>query len=692
MAVSESWRRKIPNAGQDVIVKGACFCHHDYPMPRINSSRGLSKSSQVGSEKRTPEERLSMGEIHQVASSSSRLLAMANINRTRFEGFYNGIGTLVPKEQWTPEQEYMRQNISTIPPLTTAPSSTPPMEPFAFNPYSEYTSDEYKEHHHEVKECFLDDDEKVKLPEIFAYPGIPQNMTNPFFGSHEVLNLRDDVCWDRFGRFGPYGYGYDREEGGLGLAEHSEKVGSGKVWKQQAKIDYRKVDWGAAQQKCFEKNKLRFEKQNAPEDEKSRAEWKPKKQVSRQAYILRSYTGYKYDDHQLLTMRAMIAELSLKTGGEYDVHLLVQVRDVGIPIWTDKEIYQKTLREHVPEEFWAITTLWSEELMRLYYPAPFPENFENPSGQPIHGVYRGAHFPLFWFAQQHPEYDFYWNWEMDLRYTGHYYEFNKKITDWAKEQPRKGLWERSARYYIPDFHGNWSDFAKTVEQETFLDPAGPVWGPVTFPNNGMLPSPNETKPPHSYLEDNYEWGVGEEADLITFNPLFDPAKTNWVFRDDVDGYSRQHPIPPRRIAIITVSRLSKRLLDLAHAETYKMKHTMFPEMWPPTIALHHGLKAAYVPHPVYFDRLWPLDYMDQIFNHPEKPTDSVFGWGEHNQLGSSFYYNSGFAGALWRRWFGYIENKEGGSWHELTQTGRACLRSTLFHPIKWERGPTTGDP
>lgn len=123
-----------------------------------------------------------------------------------------------------------------------------------------------------------------------------------------------------------------------------------------------------------------------------------------------------------------------------------------------------------------------------------------------------------------------------------------------------------------------------------------------------------------------------------------------------------------------------------------MKHTMFPEMWPPTIALHHGLKAAYVPHPVYFDRLWPLDYMDKIFNHPEKATDSVFGWGEHNQLGSSFYYNSGFAGTLWRRWFGYIENKEGGSWHELTQTGRMCLRSTLFHPIKWERGATVNEP
>ncbi|KAF2404666.1 hypothetical protein EJ06DRAFT_215265 [Trichodelitschia bisporula] len=606
---------------------------------------------------------------------------------TRLDGFYNGVGTLVPKSEWTPEQHHLRENITVADKGPRKPTSAPPLDPIAFDPYAEYKSDKYLQDHHPVHECFLDANDRVRTPDVYAYPGLPQNSSEASFGSYDVLGIRDDVCWERFGRFGPYGYGYDREEGGLGLAEKSEKVGSGKVRKQQPKVDYRKINWGEVQRRCVAKNKDRFD-QNKTVAAGEKAEKGLKKRVARQAYILRAYTGYKYDDHQLLTMRAMITELSLKTGGEYDVHLLVQVRDDSIPIWTDKEIYRKTLEESVPEEFWGIATLWSEGLMRLYYPAPFPDNFDNPSGQPIHGVYRGAHFPLFWFAQQHPEYEHYWNWEMDLRYTGHYYEFNKHITEWAKNQPRKGIWERSARYYMPELHGSWADFQKLVEQETYQDPDGPVWGPVKFPNSGMLPSPNATKPPTTYLEDNYEWGVGEDADLITFNPLFDPAKTNWVFRDDVDGFSRQHPIPPRRVAIITVSRLSKRLLDLAHKETYKMRHTMFPEMWPPTIALHHGLKAVYVPHPVYFDRLWPLEYMDQIFNKPEKPTESVFGWGEHNQLGSSFYYNSGFAGALWRRWFGYRENKEGGSWVELTTTGRLCLRSTLLHPIKFERGPT----
>lgn len=594
------------------------------------------------------------------------------------------MASLVTQNNWAAEQENIEHNTTVPAKAPRTGASMPPLDPFTFNPYYEYISDDYLEDHFPVQPCYLDERGHVSPPEVYAYPGVPQNMTRHFFGSYEVLGLRDDVCWDRFGRLGPYGYGYDREEGGLGLAEKSEKVGSGKVWKQQPKIDWRGINWADVQQRCYEKNKMRFDANETT----TNAEGKQMKKVPRQAYILRSYTGYKYDDHQLLTIRAMITELSLKTGGEYDVHLLVQVKDDSIPIWTDKEVYRETLEESVPEELWGITTLWSEELMRLYYPGPFGENFENPSGQAIHGVYRGAHFPLFWFAQQHPEYDYYWNWEMDLRYTGHYYEFNKKVTDWARKQPRKGLWERNARYYLPDFHGDWANFSKIIEMQTLADSTtSPIWGPVTFNNDGMLPSPNETKPPVAWIEDNYEWGVGEEADLITFNPMFDPGKTNWVFRADVDGYSRHYTIPPRRTAIITVSRLSKRLLDIAHKETYLMHHSMFPEMWSPTIALHHGLKATYAPHPMYFERNWPLAYMNQVFNHP-KPGQSVFGFGEHNQLGNSFYYHSIFAGNLWRRWLGYKENGVGGSWYELSGTGRMCLRSTLFHPVKYERGPT----
>jgi hypothetical protein len=617
----------------------------------------------------------------------------------RLDGYYNGVRTLVPYDQYEPENRYNQ----TIPPTKVTEeewkpgdkpkskkkqklSPIPPLDPVPYRPYPDYGSAEYKSKHEAVHQCYVDSRETVPAPDIYAYPGLPQHMAEPMYGSYDLLGLEDKMCFDRFGRFGPYGYGYN--ETGMANGNMSEKAGSEKVFQQAGFINYTTVDWGSAQQACYKKNKARFE------DEQKAG----KERIQRHAYVLRAWTGYKWTGHQIMTTRAMVNELALKSGGEYDVHILLHVKNNSIPIWADKGLYRETLEANVPREFWNLTTLWSEQQMMMYYPDPFPNNFANMAGSSIHGVYRSAHFALQWFSQEHPEYDFVWNWEMDLRYSGHYYEFNTKIGEWAKKQPRKGMWERSRRFYIPKYHGDWDNFTKFVEQETAekdiaendVQRSGPVpiWGPVQdFPNSGMLPPLNETIPPTTYEEDNYEWGVGEDADLLVFNPIFDPSLTNWVFSWDVSGYDRSLPVPPRRAAIITVARLSKRLLNTMHEEVWRMKHTMFPEMWPPAVCMHHGLKAVYVPHPVYFDRDWDLSYMNGVFNYPGQIWESPFGWGEHNLLGSSFYYNSGFSGALWRRWLGQYENGEGGKWAEEMGTGRMCLRGTLHHPIKHESGP-----
>lgn len=552
----------------------------------------------------------------------------------------------------------------------------PPIEPVVFNPYPDYNSYEYIQQHGQVKQCFLDAHEKVALPDVYVYPGIPQNMTDPFFGSYEELGVNKDVCYEKFGRFGAYGYGYNWTQGGHGPGINSEHSGAEDVWKHHQIINYTNVNWGHAQQRCYEKNIERFNQTATDATRK----------VARHAYVMRIWTGYKWYDHQIFSLRAMINELSLKSGGEYDVHFLLHVKDNSIPIWADPVVYRQTIEKNMPREFWNMTTLWSEMQMINYYPKPFPDNFVNPSGQDIHGVYRSAHFALQWFSQYRPEYDFYWNWEMDLRYIGHYYEFNTALGDWARRQPRKGIWERNERFYIPAYHGTWENFTQSVEHESRAQGREPIWGPVQFENTGRITPPPETTPPTSYDEDNYEWGVGEDADLITFNPIFDSSRTNWVFRLDATGYSTALPPPPRRTAIITVSRLSKRLLDIMHEETWRYKHSMFPEMWPPSVALHHGLKAVYAPHPVYFDRDWDVEYMDQVFNKPKEEWESPFGWGEHNFIGSSFYYNAGFSGALWRRWLGFKENKEGGKRYEEDRTGRLCLRPVLHHPIKFEFG------
>jgi hypothetical protein len=607
----------------------------------------------------------------------------------RLNGYYHGFNKLVPFKDWIPENNYREADESTQK-LAADLRSTVPATPelIAYSPYPLYTSPEYVDEYEAVEQCFLDERDTVMPPHIFAYSGIPQGMTQPVFGSYEELGIHQDVCFERFGRLGPYGYGYDFAKGGLDLGELSDRNGTDAFWQAQPPVDWRGINLGLAQKRCAEKNQRRF---IASEEGASK-----KKKISRTAMILRAWTGFDWDPRFMLNMRALVTELSLKSGGEYEVFILLHVKDESLPIWTSDEVYRKVLEENVPREFWDLTVLWNVPLMTLYYPGPFENNIANMNGGPLHGVYRSAHFAMQWFSQNHPEYDYIWNWEMDIRYSGHWYELLSQVGKWANGQPRKGLWERSSRFWIPELHGSHRNFSHLVNTELRENGKEPIWGPVRFEVDAHLDESFDEMPPHTWLEDNYTWGVGEEADLITFNPLFDPTITDWVFRDDITGYLLTLPPPPRRISIVTASRLSRRLLTTMHAEVFKFKHTAFAEMFPATVALHHGYKAAYAPHPLYFDRDPPLHWLDRVFNYPQTPQDSVFGSrGENNFGGISFYYNSGFSGALWRRWLGMKENGEGGATWEKEGSkkgkdggeGRMCLRSTLHHPIKYENLP-----
>ena len=122
-----------------------------------------------------------------------------------------------------------------------------------------------------------------------------------------------------------------------------------------------------------------------------------------------------------------------------------------------------------------------------------------------------------------------------------------------------------------------------------------------------------------------------------------------------------------------------------HAENALHGHAMCSEMWPPSVALQHGLKAVFAPHPLFVDRAWPLKYLERTFNGGPRGSaggrGSVFGKGEHNFQGTSWYYNAQFASKLWKRWVGMEVDGAGGEGFENVQ-GRMCLRSMLLHPIK----------
>jgi hypothetical protein len=523
--------------------------------------------------------------------------------------------------------------------------------------------------------CTLDDGTLV--PSLMVYNGLPQGMPAPLFGSHEELGLRADVCYDRVNRYGPYGLGYDESRGGLGINMAGDNSGI-----DAYHHDYRGVKWESAQQQCLKQNSHT--------------------KLPRTMFVIRSWHDLNYTSHRIMLLRAILAELSLASGGQYEVHFLIDVHDESIPIWADEAVYNETLKNALPEEFAGMGTLWSVPQMRLVYPGPFDE-YINFSGSDLYQAYRSLHFSMQYFASKHPEYDYFWHWEMDLRVTGHYYELLDRITKWAEKQPRDHLWERNERFYIPSLHRNsYSEFSTAVAAETAATNNTPISGPQ-LPTSSLLPTPTQDSE------------TSEIVDLIELNPLFDPSRTRWAFRDDITGYGTTATSrPPTRASLITATRLSRRLLQLMHEETFANRHTMFPEMYPASIALHYGLKAVSVPMPVYFDHEFPPEHANEVFNNavlsPESKAKgmdhgggrfhriggSIFGPVEHVFRGASYYSNAAFAGFLWRAWLGgegmaereilpLTKNmEEQGATGTGGTGGRMCLPMMVVHPVKYE--------
>ncbi|KAF3922367.1 hypothetical protein AA313_de0202026 [Arthrobotrys entomopaga] len=524
---------------------------------------------------------------------------------------------------------------------------------------------------------------------VLAYRGIPSGFPNPFYGSYETLQLDDEVCFERRTRLGVYGY--------KDLDEIPGNVTTGSL---RYDLEWEGVDWKNVQDECVRLNKHRFTALSPDDDKHSTTEEEEEKEKNggkegrkgRTAVVLRVWHSYNWTRLDYVNLRSLISELNVGSGGEYDVHLLMHVQDQDIPIWTEKTEYERVVRESVIEEFRGLVTLWNEKMMLAQY----PRLGGDWRGLPIHGAYRSLWLPLQYFARQHTEYEHFWNLEMDVRYTGHWYHFLEKVTEFARAQPRRGMWERNSRFYVPSVHGSWSDFTSMVANEA--DESESVWGPLDV--NLTHPTYSPIKPPFDTPEDDeaHEWGVNEEADLITLTPIFDPKNTTWGPRDEFTGYGAERPVgydinpfwsgPERRAAVVAMYRFSRRLLDTMHYENTFFGRTMFTEMWPSTVALQYGLKAVYAPHPVFMDRRWPGRYLSKVLNNGAFGSSGggergVFGRGEHHFRGSGFYYGSYWPRGVYRSWIGVGEEWEGRGGEEWEEEkGRMCLPGMLLHPVK----------
>ena len=84
------------------------------------------------------------------------------------------------------------------------------------------------------------------------------------------------------------------------------------------------------------------------------------------------------------------------------------------------------------------------------------------------------------------------------------------MVQWARLQPRKLQWERASRFFVRQIHKPWANLIEPVHAST---PDGGVWCSTKLI---AVPEPIGPEPPVAHpAEDEYKWGVGEDADIVT---------------------------------------------------------------------------------------------------------------------------------------------------------------------------------
>ena len=126
---------------------------------------------------------------------------------------------------------------------------------------------------------------------------------------------------------------------------------------------------------------------------------------------LRSWCAHhkmNFGTDTMMHLRYLITELSLHSGGEYSIFLVVQVKDDDRSI-NEPEVYQDILEKHIPQGLHNMTLLYKKESLRSSW---YPKNSlkVESSNQALQVL-----------AELHPKLDHFWQTEVDVRFIGHWY-------------------------------------------------------------------------------------------------------------------------------------------------------------------------------------------------------------------------------------------------------------------------------
>ena len=208
----------------------------------------------------------------------------------------------------------------------------------------------------------------------------------PIIGSYNETGLESDFCFDRHARFDPYGYNDESDNGGKDKPS------------QVSKVEWDSVNWGKLQSDCYSRNEDRYDLYNRtdasktfwlpskadheevdktlifPSDDaentKSYWQWQTRHRASkkRSAIVVRTWDGNEWTLDTMQYVRSYVMELALHSGAEYEIIILVEVKDLQKKIFEDPTAYKEALAASVPDEFADMTLLFNRHLLETWYP------------------------------------------------------------------------------------------------------------------------------------------------------------------------------------------------------------------------------------------------------------------------------------------------------------------------------------
>ncbi|KAL2021862.1 hypothetical protein VTK56DRAFT_6457 [Thermocarpiscus australiensis] len=492
----------------------------------------------------------------------------------------------------------------------------------------------------------------------------------PWAGSFEELGL-DLTLMTAESRYGPYGFGEEKDD-----------------YKRQ-KVEWDKIDWGKLQNDCFERNRARFPRWAKPlEDTRNTTRftyreaspipmirhWYEFNSTRRTAIVVRVWRGYKYMPEDMHYLRSLITETTLRSGGEYQVILLVDMKDYDgykPEIFASKEAYEQGLKDAgVPPEFQSIAILWDNRLLESWYP-------EVKEHRTMWQVFQ----PMQLLALHYPEFDHFWQLEMDMRFLGDAGKFLDRMAMVARNEPRKQALERAAFWHMISETGDYGEFSRAVDKAN--KGGSHAWGPMRVPEILPIGPEPPTGDPHN---DTFEWGVGEEADVIVTSYCNDNSKPNrWPYKDWISGV-KTGVATPRFYCPPAIMRASRPLLLVIHQAQLEYAIRVPSEATLPSFAVWHGLKLSFPQHPVFHRDNGDNDMKAKWWRGG--PRASSTGLGPDNLdhprgMGLTFWWESDWPRQVFSAWTGRkLKDGVPRPWILQERDGKLYAPNIVMHPVK----------